>query len=424
MEKKRICAAAAKREIQLTKELFPIERFCRIHDPVHARVLYLEQEEDKAALVSLELTSLREYEIKKLKKLLHEFLDVEENSIWICVTHTFSAPHTRSEKALKEETVRKKNEQLCQAIERAVTEAAEEVRLHLQPVTVHYANGSSDVNICRDMETPHGWWLGRSDKEYSDKHLPVIRFDSLEGDPVAVLYGYDMQSSVMDGSLTEEGYGLISSDVAGEASCQIEARHTGATALFLLGAAGDQSPLYKARQTVYREDGSIEEIDQQDNGFVHVRELGKKLAEDVMKTMLRMDRTQIDGIQRRQCSVMCGRQKRPEDIPIRKPVKNYVFERCGTVMTPVDLFCMGDIAMIGVQPELSSITGHEIKQISPYPLTMVVTMVNGGAKYMPDARAYERITYEAVNSDFCQGSAEKLRDHACMLVKECRKGGE
>jgi predicted peptidase len=39
---------------------------------------------------------------------------------------------------------------------------------------------------------------------------------------------------------------------------------------------------------------------------------------------------------------------------------------------------------------------------------MVLTMVNGAAKYMPELGAYERITYAAMNSPFARGSAEIL----------------
>ena len=38
----------------------------------------------------------------------------------------------------------------------------------------------------------------------------------------------------------------------------------------------------------------------------------------------------------------------------------------------------------------------------------VVTLFNGGAKYMADADSCDRITYESQNSPFMKGAAEKL----------------
>ncbi len=41
---------------------------------------------------------------------------------------------------------------------------------------------------------------------------------------------------------------------------------------------------------------------------------------------------------------------------------------------------------------------------------MLMTMVNGGMKYLPDAASYEKITYAAMNSYGAKGSAELVRD--------------
>ena len=53
---------------------------------------------------------------------------------------------------------------------------------------------------------------------------------------------------------------------------------------------------------------------------------------------------------------------------------------------------LGNVALVGVRPELSCQTGLNIKEQSPFPETMVLTMVNGGTKYMPDRGTYDRIT--------------------------------
>ena len=57
------------------------------------------------------------------------------------------------------------------------------------------------------------------------------------------------------------------------------------------------------------------------------------------------------------------------------------------------------------------------RKLSPFNQTMVMTMVNGGAKYMADSSAYERFTYEAMNSPFARGSAELLCEKAVELLR-------
>lgn len=401
-----VMAGAAKTTIDLPQSLFPIENLQGVHDPLRVRLLYLICGGEKQVFVSLELTSIRDYEIAVLRKLLSEILETEEENIWICVTHTFSAPHTRSAAALADVAVRVQNEQLCQAIETAVRAAALEALEQLQPVVVSGSIGRSFVNVSRDVETPEGWWLGKNPEGYSDRQLPILCFETPDHEVKAVLYNYDMQSSIL------KEYCRISGDVAGVASSYIENKLPGSVALFCLGAAGDQ--------TVGKNPVSGTESFQE--AVLEISGLGDKLGGDVMKAVGERHPMEVDGFRRGACKVPCSRQKRPENMRELRPVRTYAFEEEGNIETPVRMFVMGDFAAVGVQPEISSITGNRIRTGSPYPVTMVLTMVNGGAKYMPDARAYDRITYEAMNSNFSRGSAEKLEESVVELFSRLRKG--
>ena len=69
---------------------------------------------------------------------------------------------------------------------------------------------------------------------------------------------------------------------------------------------------------------------------------------------------------------------------------------------------LGPVLVVGVQVELSSVTGAAIMASSPIDHTLVATMVNGAAKYLPDAQAFDRGTYEALSSRYAKGGAEAL----------------
>jgi len=401
-----VMAGAAKRVIELPQNLFPMEQLREIHDPLHIRLLYLECDGKKQVFVSLELTSVREYEIDRLRLLLSEILKAEEERIWICVTHTFSAPHTRSVNALRDGTVRVKNEQLCGLIEEAVKASAAEALEKLEPAVIFCANGRSLVNINRDIETPAGWWTGKNAAGYSDRHLPVLCVESEDQKTRAVLYSHDMQSSQMKESDS------VSADVAGAASSYIEHELPGCVALFCLGAAGDQT----TGESLGSEAESMQAMAKE------TTRLGECLGGDVINALREKRPVEVTSFQRGECCIRCGRQKRPEKLHELKPVRAYEFEEDGSIETPVCIFTMGDIAIVGVQPELSSVTGNRIRTGSPYACTMALTMVNGGAKYMPDAQAYDRITYEAMNSSFVRGSAEKLEARTAELLNRLWKG--
>lgn len=67
---------------------------------------------------------------------------------------------------------------------------------------------------------------------------------------------------------------------------------------------------------------------------------------------------------------------------------------------------MGDVVLVGLQAELSACTGAELKKRSPFSDTVVMTMVNGAAKYLSDERSYHRITCEAMASHYARGAEE------------------
>ena len=89
---------------------------------------------------------------------------------------------------------------------------------------------------------------------------------------------------------------------------------------------------------------------------------------------------------------------------------------------PLSILRIGDLAMVGVRPELTWKTDQTLKKKSPLPCTLTATLVNGGAKYMAERGAYEKCMYEAINSPFGPGAAERLVQSALtMLEGICRE---
>ena len=76
-----------------------------------------------------------------------------------------------------------------------------------------------------------------------------------------------------------------------------------------------------------------------------------------------------------------------------------------------------DLALVGVKPELTYVSDQRIKRESPFRYTLVTTLVNGGAKYMADRSCYERCMYEAINSPFGPGTAERLAQTAVTMLQ-------
>lgn len=424
-----------KAEILLGQDCFPIDAFTDIHDPLHVRVILIEAGEPalRYGILSADLTSMFPATVALYKELMRQLAGVEPANSWIAVTHTFSAPHLWDVPKPGEpdivrpgHPIRSPEEiELCvrvntafqKAAEQAIAQAAE----NLQPALCGSGTGVCGINASRNMETAEGWWLGCDAEEFSDHTVPVLLFASPEGKPVGMIYAYDCQSSVMNGAMTDGEGKHISSDLLGAASAYVEHEYgEGFVALALCGAAGDQEPRLRARRNEVDINGKLRTVDLGERGFALLEVQGSRLGAELLKTSRRIV-CAGNSVKKGRHDFVCAAKVMERNIRNIHPSRNHVYVPDGTRDAEIQAFVVGDFAMLGTRAELSSRTGAQIRMASPYGHTAVATMIDGGAKYMVDAEAYDRFTYGAMNSSFMKGSAEKLRDEGIALLKELRE---
>ena len=192
-------AGAGKAEIVLADSYLELEDFAVIHRTLNARALVLESE-DTAVLLSLELTSLPEEEVQNLKEAIAERFKLKKDLIWVCVTHTFSAPHFLPDFRLKGPEQLALKEKFREEVTGAAMKAVSKAFRTLQPAKAGVGTGFCEVNRNRDVELEDGWWIGEEGMGLTDRQVCVLRFDSMEDRTIALLFHYAVQSSVMDGS--------------------------------------------------------------------------------------------------------------------------------------------------------------------------------------------------------------------------------
>lgn len=88
---------------------------------------------------------------------------------------------------------------------------------------------------CRDL----GW----SPNGISDRTVAAIRFNDLNGDPIAFIINYGVHGTVMHANTCMDGKTGVSADIPGIVSGYIENNYEGTVAMWLSGAAGDQNPI-------------------------------------------------------------------------------------------------------------------------------------------------------------------------------------
>ena len=405
-------AGASTKTLCFPEGFFPTEGFSRQLDALCARVLVME-DGARYALLVLEMTSIPPEEIEALGAVLREATGAAH--AFVLATHTFSAPHFMPDERLDAAGLAKKR-QLQALVAQAAREAAQEAMQRLCEVYPSVGAQECRVNSARDVQTPAGWWIGCCGDGPVDHAMTVIDLRRADSTHAAVLVHYPVQSSVLDGSQLREGGKAVSGDLAGAMAAELEAE-TGCPVLFLIGAAGDQAPRQKAVGFTCDAQGVMTPTDMQDDAVPLCRALAREMAQAARMALAHARPMRSSDIAFAKRTVTVPAKEIERDLHRLHPMRVPPYVPCGESEQSVTVLTLGDVRLVGVKPELCCVTAQQIGAGDP--LVRVVTLWNGGAKYMADADSCDRITYESQNSPFMKGAAEKLV--ACareMLARE------
>lgn len=422
-------AGAGTAVVEIGGDILPIEGFTSVRDPLHVRVLILESG-IRTVIASVEITSLFDSVLETMLQKLCGLTGAERENIWLTTTHSFGGPHLwpapkpgqpeqRGPRARTEEDILR-CARLERAYHRALEQAARAAAAGMRDAVIGAGRGFCTVNASRNVETRDGWWLGTDAEEPCDHSLTVLRVDDTAGDPIALLYTYGVRSCVMKTSKGADGGGIITSDLCGVTSMALEKEFGGGfTALFLCGAAADQEPQLKSLQTEVDKNGDARDIDQGAIGGALLDAQAVRLAAEVLKTWRRTACLRdVWRIRAGSRSCICPTKKMGQTASFVKPTREAVFEPDGETELTVYALRLGVLNLIGVQPEIDSITSMELAQAVDGELSAAVIQVNGGGKCMPERTAYEQVKYQSLNSPFQAGCAEITRDTAIGLLRE------
>ncbi len=459
-------AGAGRRVIEIPQEYLAVENFGLIHDPIHARAVAIRGEET-IILVSLEITSMPGEETAAIRSLIAEKTGVKETNIWVCVTHSFSSPHLLPDHMMKSEKEIALKKEYREALQSAAVGAALDAVERLRPARLGVGTGECGIVANRDIELADGWWIGTNGGGPTNPTVTVLRLDDPEGNPIALISHFAIQSSVMDQSELSDGKKPVTSDIAGNACRKAEialeqecdnqenpenpkdaADNTGKAGMnspvvmFLIGAAADQAPIEKAVNEIF-EHGETIRTDLHEAGFAICDRLSDRLKDSIVEIAqeIACDKgagqgadsvTDWDGdrdteqdtdqdtvsIRTISAALTVPAKHMNRDLHSLRPTRNAIYEPDGESETEIEGIRIGIIALLGVKPELTCRTATDIMKQSAFDTTLICTLVNGASKYMADAGAYDRSCYEAQNSPLGRGAAELLAERAAEMLGE------
>ena len=378
-----------------------------ILDHIYARAIVINNGATHAALFSADVGMLGEQVWRNLSQRIEKELGIPAQNLFMNPTHTHSASGGSVD-------------QIFNAIK-----AAKE---KLQPARVGYGTGVSYINVNRNIidRKTNKWWEGPNYDGPSDKTVAVIRFETTNGEPIAVYLNYACHAVVTGNT------DMLSGDYPGATSLYIEDSFDDKiVAVFSTGAQGDQNPIYFQQtfdlrdirikdyakrgedisnsmppggQGLNKQDPSVKKLlDQQKQMILS---MGQFLGEEVKRVMREMTRMSTGGR-------IFAAQK-----IARFPGRNRIGQgRAGVEATYTDgpdvqlrlsLLMIDDIAIGGCNSEIFNLIAQRFKRESPVGRSIFVSMANGigNSGYIPNDAAFGYQTFEVLSSRCKPGYAE------------------
>jgi neutral ceramidase len=404
-------AGAARVDITPDKNNLP-KGFEGINDRIFVRAIVVDNGQSRAALVTVDAGAISTKTWSQVSALALSQLHIPRAQLLLTATHTHSVPFGDGPN-------------LTQQIVAAMASA---IGL-LQPARMAYGTGVSYINVNRNLIDPitHRWWEGPNYDGPSDKTVAVLRFESVEGRPIAVYYNYAVHG-VLNGQLDQ-----ISGDIPGSASRYIEdGLDDGVVAVWSTGASGDQDPIF-FQQTYDLRDIRIKEyakrgidisnamppggqgLDKHDPKVAKLMNeqrqmtisMGQMLGEEVLHVMRSglerpLQHVVIHGAQK---TVTCPGRRRTDSGRAGYPG---TYEDASPIPIQLTAVQIGDVAITGVDGEVFTPISQRLKSASPIKATMMATLTNGSAPsgYIPNDAAFGYNTFEVVSSNLKPGCAE------------------
>jgi neutral ceramidase len=403
-------AGAAKVDVTPLENELP-ENIEGILDRLYSRAIVVDNGVTSAALITVDTGIIPDPLWKSLTQRIERELGIPIQNVLLTPTHTHSG-------------LMRPGRDYEGKIFKSVKMAKEK----LQPARIGYGNGVSYLNVNRNIIDPktRRWWEGPNYDGPSDKTVAVVKFESINGEPIAVYYNYAMHA-VTVGQLDK-----ISGDAPGAASKYIEDSFDDKiVAVWSTGACGDQNPIY-FQQTYDLREIRIKDyakrgidisnsmppggqgLDKQDPTVINlmnqqkqmILSMGQFLGEEVMHVMRGMERMssggRIFGSQR--TVSFAGRDR----TNTGRAGYEGTYKDGNPVELRLGLLLIDDIAFGTVNAEVFNLIAQRLKRESPFAWTMMVTLTNGmsNSGYIPNDAAFGFLTFEVLSSRCKPGYAE------------------
>jgi hypothetical protein len=372
-------------------------QYVGVHDPLYARALVVDDGSTQAAIVIVDVTEIPKS--AEFQRTVAQALGIPEANLILAASHTHSEPTMYyhegpmpgpppaapgaapgGQNGAPPAPNPDQDAQWTRELNRVIggaAEAARQARAQMRPARVAFARGQGYVNV-HDGEAGEGDPVGPSDKS-----LDVVRFDGVDGTPIALLIDFGVPGSTMLHNVTRDNGAEVGGDLLGTAAQLIEKQSTSApVTLFAPGADGDQRPIFRSTPIAV---GKLPSIKEGAAAWEMVDVLGSILAKEALTTADAMKpgvaEVKISAAAR---TVACPSQRRTRDRATGKTT----VEDGPAIQIPLHVIRIGDIAVAGVGGSVGTVIGQKFKAASPLAQSTMIGMNSGSAGYILDDATY------------------------------------
>ena len=193
-----------------------------VHDPLFARVLVLEHDGERAAIVSCDLLGMHASITDEVRRLGEKRAGIAADALVVCATHDHAGPA-----GLRGGMFSRLDDTLAGTLVQRIVGALEEAAGSLRPATLKLGRATLDT-ISQNRRHPDG---------PIDPVLRVVLMDGADG-PIASVMSFACHATVLSGENL-----MLSAEFPGVA-CRLLQEQTGAPALYLQGACGNVNPTW------------------------------------------------------------------------------------------------------------------------------------------------------------------------------------
>ena len=405
------------------------------HDPLHAKAFVLSDGRTTVAIVACDLVALPRDISEEAREIVQAKIHLAPDHIMITATHAHTTPVivTKPSRYNLEGEQKRIAEEYTRTLAGKIAEAILKANAKLIPAQMLAASGTETTlsfnrrYFMKDGSV--GWNPGKLNADIRipagpvDPSVPVLFFRSAgEEKPIAAYVNFGLHQDTTGGLEFSADFSYTLAKILkmaeGEDFCT----------LFAIGAAGNVNHIDVARK-------------EPQEGYEEAARIGAVLAGDVLRIVqsapvvanpvIRVSDSivkipvptftpsEIESANQAQASF--GTAHAAPFLELVKAAR--VLELNARHGEPIDaevqVFTFGDqVAIVGFPGEMFAEFGLQMKEDSPFPLTIVAELANGADSYIPNRVAYEEGNYEPTSARLQEGGGETLVDAAFKQLLE------